>query len=101
MVGRSAPHAVDPSRLVAYERAAVELDHAPAHGVDNALVVCGHHDRGTGAVDAVEDSHDAEGGRGIEVSGGLVGEHDERAVHERTSDRHALLLATRELRRAP
>src|SRR5437764_15141597 len=101
MVGWSAPHAVDASRLVAYERAAVELDHAPAHGVDDALVVGGHHDRGTGAVDPVEDAHDADGGRGVEVPGGLVGEHDERAVHERASDRHALLLAARELGREP
>ena len=79
----------------------VELDDPPAHRVDDALVVRGHHDGGAGAVDAVEDAHDADGRRRVEVPGGLVGEQDQRPVHERARDRDALLLATRELVREP
>ena len=37
-----APDAVDAAGLVAHERAAVELDDAAAHRVDDALVVRGH-----------------------------------------------------------
>ena len=33
----------------------------------------------------------------VEVAGRLVGEHEQRIVHERARDRHALLLAAREL----
>src|SRR5689334_12824743 len=92
-----APYAVDASRLVAYERPVVELDDAPAHRVDDARVVRRHYDGRPGPVDAVEESHDADGRRGIEVPGRLVGEEDQWAVHERARDRHALLLSTGEL----
>ena len=73
--------------------------HAPAHRVDDALVVGGHHDRGSGAVDAIEQAHDADRRRRVEVSGRLVGEQDQRTVHERARDRHALLLTAGELGR--
>ena len=59
------------------------------------------HDGGAGAVDAVEDAHDADGGRRVEVPGGLVGEQDQRSVHERAGDRDPLLLTTGELGREP
>ncbi len=57
----------------------------------------GHHHGGAGAVDAVEQLHDPDAGGGVEVSGRLVAQQDARAVDERTRDRHALLLATRQL----
>ena len=73
--------------------------HAPAHRVDDALVVRRHHDGRAGAVDAVEQPHDADRGRRVEVSGRLVGEEDQRPVDERARDRHPLLLTTRQLGR--
>ena len=75
----------------------VDLDHTPAHVVDDPGVMGRHHDRRPGAVDPVEQRHDALAGRGIEVAGGLVGEDDQGAVHESTCDRDALLLASRQL----
>ena len=77
----------------------VELDDAPAHRVDDALVVGGHHHRRPGAVDAIEEPHDPDGRGRVEVSGRLVGEQDQRAVDERAGDRHPLLLAAGELGR--
>src|SRR5689334_3363277 len=58
----SAPDAVDAARLIAHERAVVELDDPATHRVDDARVVGGHDDRGAGPVDAVEQPHDADGG---------------------------------------
>src|SRR5216683_374858 len=56
--------------------AAVELDDASAHGVDDRLIVGGHQHGGARAVDAVEQAHDADGGAGVEVPGGLVGQEN-------------------------
>ena len=52
---------------------------------------------GAGAVDAVEQAHDADRGGRVEVAGGLVGQEDQRPVHEGPGDRHPLLLAAGEL----
>src|SRR3954470_8369092 len=52
--------AVDPAGLVADDMSAVELDDPPAHRVDDRRVVCRHEHRRTGAVDAVEQLHDAD-----------------------------------------
>src|SRR5262249_28507859 len=93
----SASDSVDATHLVAHERAAIELDDPAPHRVDDALVVRGHDDRGAGAVDAVEEPHDADGGSRVEVSRRLVGEKDQGTVDERASDRDALLLAARQL----
>ena len=57
------------------------------------------HDRRAGAVDAVEQPHDADRRGRVEVSGRLVGEQDQRPVHERACDRHPLLLTAGELGR--
>src|SRR5262249_51742568 len=91
------PYSVHAARLVAYDGTMVELDDAAAHRVDDALVVGGHDDRRAGAVDAVEQPHDADGRRGVEVSRRLVGEEDQRAVYERPGDRDPLLLAAGQL----
>ena len=42
---------------------------------------------------------DLQTGPRIEVAGRLVGQHDRRPPHQRPGDRHALLLAARELTR--
>ena len=60
-------------------------------------VVGGHHDRGAGAVDPVEQLHDPDRGGRVEVAGGLVGDQDHRPVDERARDRDPLLLAAGEL----
>ena len=78
-------------------RPPVELDDPTAHGVDDAAVVGGHDHGRARAVDAVEQAHDADRGGRVEVAGGLVGQQDQRPVHERPGDRDPLLLATGEL----
>src|SRR3954464_5734071 len=78
-----AAHAVDAARLVAGDLAAVQFDDAPAHGVDDVVVVRRHDHRGAGAVDPLQQQHDALAGLRVEVAGGLVGEQDQRPVHER------------------
>jgi hypothetical protein len=77
--------------------ATVELDHPTPHRVDDAAVVGGHDDGGPGAVDPVEQLHDAHRGGRVEVAGGLVRQEDQRPVDEGPGDRDALLLATGEL----
>ena len=57
----------------------------------------GHDDGGAGAVDPVEQLHDADAGLRVEVAGGLVGDQQHRPVDERAGDRDALLLTAGEL----
>src|SRR5690242_14101009 len=61
--------AVDATRLVTDDVARLQLDDALAHLVDDAGVVRRHHDGGAGAVDPVEQLHDADGGGRVQVSG--------------------------------
>src|SRR6266536_4608200 len=88
---------VHPPLLVADDLAVLELDHALAHRVDDALVVGGHDHGGAGPVDALEQLHDVLGGGRVQVPGGLVAEHQQGAVDERARDRDPLLLAAGEL----
>src|SRR5436305_1048307 len=74
-----------------------ELDDAPAHGVDDRLVVRRHQHGRAGAVDAVEQAHDADRRARVEVPGGLVGQEDQRSVDEGAGDRYALLLTAGQL----
>ena len=63
-------------------------------------IVRDEHDRRlAGAVDVEQQIDDRVPGRAVEVAGRLVGQQDRRVVGERARDRHALLLAARELRR--
>ena len=55
------------------------------------------HDGGPDAVDLVEQAHDLDRRRRVEVPGRLVGQQHERPVHARAGDRDALLLAAGEL----
>src|SRR3954454_6889153 len=97
----SAGVAVDAAALVSGYVAVVELDDPPAHRVDDVRVVRRHDHGRAGAVDPVEQPHDADAGRRVEVAGGLVGEQDDRAVHESAGDRDPLLLAAAQLVRHP
>ena len=83
--------------LVADELALLERDHALAHLVDHLAVVRDHEDRRAGAVDAVEELHDPDGGVRVEVPGRLVADEERRVVDDRARDRDALLLAAGEL----
>src|SRR3954447_1490963 len=60
--------AVDAAGLVAYDASVRELDDALAHLVDDPGVVGGHHDRGAGPVDPVQQLHDADAGVRVEVA---------------------------------
>ena len=96
--GRRAPgSAVDAAGLVTDDPAALDLDDAAAHLVHDVGVVGDHHDRRAGAVDPVQQAHDLDRGVRVEVSGGLVGQQDQRPVHERPGDGDPLLLTTGEL----
>src|SRR4051794_34273005 len=68
--------------LVADHAALAQLDHAAAHLVHHLLVVGSHDHGGAGAVDPVDQLHDPDGGLGVEVAGGLVGQQQRRVVHE-------------------
>src|SRR4051795_9814239 len=93
--------AVDAAGLVTNDAAVVELDDALAHLVDDAGIVGGHEHGRAGAVDAVQELHDADAGVRVQVAGRLVGDEDLGAVHEGARDRDALLLTTGELVRQP
>src|SRR5262245_20745076 len=88
---------VHPPLLVADNLPARELDHPSAHRVDDGVVVGGHVHGSARSIDAVEQLHDVDRRRSVQVPRGLVGQQDERTVHERAGDRDALLLATRQL----
>ena len=75
----------------------LELDDAAPQVVDDVVVVRGHDDRGAGAVDPVEQAHDVEADRAVEVSGRLVAQQDLRPVHDGPGDGDALLLTAGEL----
>ncbi len=95
--GQTGRVAVPAAALVTDHLTVAQLDHASLHLVDEAGLVCGHdHGRAAG-VDPREQLHDVDGRAGIQVSGRLIGEQHLRTVHQRASDRHALLLATGQL----
>jgi hypothetical protein len=91
------PRSVDAAVLVADDVSAFEFDHAPAHRVDDRVVVRRHQHRGAGAIDPVEQPDDLERRRRVEVPRRLVRDEDLGTVHERASDADALLLTTRQL----
>lgn len=76
-----------------------KLDDAPTLFCDAQVV--GHYDEGRVEL-SIESPQQVEyvvGSSGIEISGWFVGEYEHRFANEGTSDRDALLLATRELAR--
>src|SRR5438105_5694714 len=85
-------------RTVVADLAVQEPDDPPRVGGD-VLFVRDEHDRVALPVQLVEERHDLGSGRGVEISGGLVGEEDARVVDESTRDRDALALPSRELAR--
>src|SRR3954469_3459395 len=96
-LARSAGVAVDAAVLVADQAAVLHLHDPLAHLVDDLVVVSGHDDGRAGAVDPVEQPHDADAGRRVEVAGRLVRQQDRGPVDEGPGDRDPLLLAAGEL----
>src|SRR5207302_8929596 len=65
---------------------------------DVALV--GHHDNGQAlVVQALKHFHDLDRSAAVQVARRLVGQQNRRPVHQRSRDRHTLLLSARHLRR--
>ena len=60
-------------------------------------IVRDEHDGNAVRVQGIEQAHDALGGRRVEGAGGLVGQHNLGAAHERARDGDALLLPARQL----
>src|SRR3954471_7093530 len=56
---RSAPDSVHAAVLVADDPAGVEFDDPAAHGVDDVVVVGGHDHGRAGAIDPLQQAHDA------------------------------------------
>lgn len=81
---------------VRHDAAVADLDHA-ARALRHLAVVRDEDHGVAGGGHLVEQRHHLFAAARIERAGGLVGQHDASAVHECTRDRHALLLATRQL----
>src|ERR1017187_7940647 len=94
-------HLVHASHLIADQLAVVELEDPLTKLINYPFVVGGHHDRRAGAVDPVQQAHDVQAGRRVEVARGLVGQQNRGLVDESASDGHTLLLTTGELVRQP
>src|SRR5262245_59003813 len=75
--------AVDAARLVPHDTTTFDLDDPSPHLVHDVGVVSDHDDRRAGPVDPVEQPHDLDRGIGVEVSGRLVRQQDQRTVDER------------------
>ncbi len=80
------------------------VDDAAVADLDDALRLLGdlalvgdEHDGVAGGGELGEQLHDLGAAPAVERAGGLIGEDDATAVHQRARDRHALLLAAGEL----
>ena len=80
---------------VADDLAVAHLDDALGAGGDVAVV--GDQDHHVALAGLVEQRHDFRAAVAVEGAGGFVGEDDMAAVHQRTGDRHPLLLAAGQL----
>src|SRR3954454_10973566 len=105
-LARSAGVAVDAAVLVADQAAVLHLHDPLAHLVDDLVVVGGHDDGRAGPVDPIEQPHDADAGRRVEVAaavrgfglaGGLAARRIGGRLTKARADRDPLLLAAGEL----
>jgi hypothetical protein len=78
-------------------RPSTSLDDAVAGGGEAGVVGDDQEGGAEVAVNAAHQGEDLVGRRGVEVAGGLVGEHQRRLARQRAGDRHALLHAARQL----
>ena len=73
--------------------------HHPLGVLGDLLLVGDHDERAARRVQVVEQVQHARGAGAVERAGGLVGQQQHRVRDDRARDRHALLLAARQLRR--
>src|SRR3954468_10213003 len=79
---------------------AVPEDDIPLRILSDILLVRYEHDaEAVLLVESLQDLHHLDRGAAVQVSRGLVCQQDRRTIHQRTRNRHPLLLASRELRR--
>ena len=91
------PRSAAAGRDVVHQLALVEVQD-PAGALGGQGVVGDHDDRLVElAVELLEQLEDLAGAGAVEVAGGLVGDEQVGVGHDRPRDRHALLLAAREL----
>src|SRR5579884_127682 len=88
-----------PSLFIGHDAAVFQPDDAPAHAVDDGLIVRGDDDRRAFQVDAPEQFHDFRGVRRIQIAGGLVAQEEFGIVDQRSGDCGALLFAAGQLAR--
>ena len=99
-VSRTAMPEDEPHRDAAPTDAAVAQDEPRiGHRRQLGVVRHEHERRAARRVDVAQQLHDVAAVGAVEVAGRLVGQHDRRIVGQRARERHALLLAARELRR--
>ena len=79
--------------------APVEHLHLSRQAGGEVVVVGDHEDRRAIGIQLFEEHEERFTGRAVEVSRGLIGQHDRGAAHQRTRDRDALALAAGELAR--
>ncbi len=84
---------------VAVDAAVDEMHHAPGVGRHVGLVRDHQHGDAVVHVQAPQQLHDLAAALGVEVAGGLVGQQHRRLGDDGAGDRHALLLAARQLGR--
>ena len=75
----------------------LQLDDALAHLIDDGRIVGGHNDRRPGAIDAIQQLHDALGRGRVEVARGLIRDEHRRLVDKGSRDCDPLLFAAGEL----
>jgi hypothetical protein len=75
----------------------VQPQHAVAAGGEGRVVRHQHQRRAQSRLQLEQQVAHQRAGVVVEVAGGLVGQQQARPVHQRARDRHALLLAAREL----
>ena len=85
--------------LITDHHSAVDRDDAFLHQVPDLMAVCDNDHCCTAPVDLLQKSHDLHRIVGIQISRGLIGKQDLRAIDQCPGNRHALLFSTGELMR--
>ena len=85
--------------FVTHNLAIMQLDDAFAHRIDDFLIMSGHDDSRTRAINRVKHLHNAERCRRIQIACRLISKQDLRVIHVRACDSDTLLFAAGQLMR--